>query len=206
MTRDAYQQLASNLQRLIKSRGVTRHKVSDDLNISYTTLTDWCNGKTYPRIDKIELLAQYFKVRRSDLTEAHDEKEILPGIIEIPIITKIHDNTKVLDEQNIEGTVRRSKAEFDSSNLFFLEMQDKSMAPTIPEHAMVLVRVQSEIEDGSLAAVRLNSHSRLILRRVYHTEHSLILSTDNPKFKPIELNSEDGQIIGEIIRYTVILK
>ncbi len=35
----------------------TRNEVCEALNIKYTTLTDWIKGNTYPRIDKIELMA-----------------------------------------------------------------------------------------------------------------------------------------------------
>ena len=36
-------------------------------------LTDWINGRTYPRIDKIEKMAQYFGVQKSDLVESQSE-------------------------------------------------------------------------------------------------------------------------------------
>jgi Helix-turn-helix. len=44
------------------SRGIDRKRLSEDLDVSYTTLTDWIKGKTYPRIDKIELMARYFGI------------------------------------------------------------------------------------------------------------------------------------------------
>lgn len=52
--------MAKNIQRYMDKYGVDRRKLSNDLDIRYTTLTDWLKAKTYPRIDKIELLANYF--------------------------------------------------------------------------------------------------------------------------------------------------
>lgn len=49
--------LAKNLQRLMNARGVDRNKLCADLGYSYTTLTEWVKGNAYPRIDKIEALA-----------------------------------------------------------------------------------------------------------------------------------------------------
>lgn len=46
-----------------------RNQICSDLNIKYSTLTDWINGNVYPRIDKIELLANYFGINKSDLVE-----------------------------------------------------------------------------------------------------------------------------------------
>lgn len=65
--------MAKNIQFYMDKNGINRRKLSADLNVSYTTLTDWLKGKTYPRIDKIELLANYFKINKSDLVENRDE-------------------------------------------------------------------------------------------------------------------------------------
>lgn len=61
--------MAENIQRLMDSRGIDRNKICADLGLKYTTFTDWVKGKTYPRIDKIELMANYFNVPKSYLIE-----------------------------------------------------------------------------------------------------------------------------------------
>lgn len=61
--------MAKNISKYMEKAGVDRNKLSTDLGISYTTITDWIKGKTYPRIDKIELLANYFGISKSDLVE-----------------------------------------------------------------------------------------------------------------------------------------
>lgn len=61
--------MAENIKRLMELTGKTRSDLCKDLNIAYTTISDWINGKTYPRIDKIELLANYFGVEKADLVE-----------------------------------------------------------------------------------------------------------------------------------------
>lgn len=57
----------------------------DALGVKYTTFTDWVKGNSYPRIDKIELMANYFGISKADLVEdrnddssltARDEKDI----------------------------------------------------------------------------------------------------------------------------------
>ena len=60
---------ADNLNRFLRASNIDRNKLCADLNISYSTLADWLNAKKYPRIDKIELLANYFHVQKSDLIE-----------------------------------------------------------------------------------------------------------------------------------------
>lgn len=65
--------MAENIQRLMDSKGVDRNQICADLGFKYTTFTDWVKGNTYPRIDKIEIMAQYFGVNKSDLVEKHIE-------------------------------------------------------------------------------------------------------------------------------------
>lgn len=65
--------MAENIQRLMDSKGVDRNQICADLGFKYTTFTDWVKGNTYPRIDKIEMMAQYFGVNKSDLVEKHIE-------------------------------------------------------------------------------------------------------------------------------------
>lgn len=65
--------MAKNIQRLMNNRGIDRNKICADLGFKYTTFTDWVKGKTYPRIDKIELMANYFGVPKSELVEKYTE-------------------------------------------------------------------------------------------------------------------------------------
>lgn len=65
--------MAENIQRLMDSRGIDRNKIYADLGFKYTTFTDWVKGNTYPRIDKIEMMANYFGVNKSELVEKHVE-------------------------------------------------------------------------------------------------------------------------------------
>lgn len=50
-------------------KGIDRNQLCSDLDLKYTTVRDWIKGITYPRIGKIELLANYFGINKSDLIE-----------------------------------------------------------------------------------------------------------------------------------------
>lgn len=60
---------SANLQKFMNEKKVTRTDVCNALGFKYTTFTDWVNGTKYPRIDKIEMLANYFGIEKSDLIE-----------------------------------------------------------------------------------------------------------------------------------------
>ena len=63
---------AKNLKKYMKLNGKTRNEVCHALGLKYTTFADWVNGKKYPRMDKIEMLANYFGIKKSDLIEDND--------------------------------------------------------------------------------------------------------------------------------------
>lgn len=65
---------ASNLKKYMEMHKKTRREVSDALGVSYYTFSDWVNGKKYPRMDKVEKLAAYFGILKSDLIEEKTEE------------------------------------------------------------------------------------------------------------------------------------
>lgn len=85
---------SSNLKRYMAINDKSRKDVSEALGISYYTITDWVNGKKYPRMDKVEKLAEYFGVLKSDLIEekkttdndglSEEEKELLDLFTRVP--------------------------------------------------------------------------------------------------------------------------
>ena len=74
--------MANNIQYYMNKYQKTRQDMCDALGVKYTTFTDWVKGNSYPRIDKIELMANYFGISKADLVEerstltARDERDI----------------------------------------------------------------------------------------------------------------------------------
>lgn len=60
---------AKNLKRYMDDAGKTRNDICKDLGFNYYTFTSWVNGTKYPRMDKVEALARYFNIAKSDLIE-----------------------------------------------------------------------------------------------------------------------------------------
>lgn len=63
---------AKNLKYYMDLNQKDRNDICRDLGFAYTTFAEWYNGKIYPRIDKIEMLAKYFNIKKSDLIENHN--------------------------------------------------------------------------------------------------------------------------------------
>ena len=60
---------SKNLTHYLNICGKEQKEVAEEIDVATSTFNDWVKGKKYPRIDKIELLANYFGIKKSDLIE-----------------------------------------------------------------------------------------------------------------------------------------
>ena len=67
---------AENLKKYMEEAGKTRHDVCQALGFNYYTFTSWVNGSKYPRMDKVEMLANYFGITKADLIEEKVTEEM----------------------------------------------------------------------------------------------------------------------------------
>lgn len=65
---------AKNLAYYIEKSGRTQKEIAEIVGVSTSTFNDWVKAKKYPRIDKIEILADYFRILKSDLIEERTEE------------------------------------------------------------------------------------------------------------------------------------
>lgn len=123
--------MAKNIRYYMEKRGLNAKDFSIELNFKYSTVLDWLNAKTYPRIDKIEMMANYFNIEKSDLVEDKDkEKENIDiSIMVNDLIENLNSNqtlmykdepmdelTKELVKTSIEQAARIAMARHKDGN------------------------------------------------------------------------------------------
>lgn len=107
---DSRKIFAENLNRLMQKNQKSQGDIVADLKIKQTTLSDWINGKNFPRIDKIELLANYFGVQKSDLIEKYDpDRTNLPLEEYVKLNKKLPNVMQVLFRDGGKMTPEREK-------------------------------------------------------------------------------------------------
>lgn len=77
---------ADNLTYYIEKKGVMQKDVAKAIKIANSSVTDWIKGRSYPRMDKLQMLAEYFGVEILDLIEPRNinpEKNINQQAIEV---------------------------------------------------------------------------------------------------------------------------
>lgn len=66
--------MAKNLSYYVAKSGKNQKELSEIVGVATSTFNDWMKAKKYPRIDKIEILANYFGILKSDLIEDKTEE------------------------------------------------------------------------------------------------------------------------------------
>ena len=66
---------SKNLQYFMNLKGISQKELAEIIGVAAPTLNEWLKCKKYPRIDKIEKLANYFNCLKSDLIEEKTSEE-----------------------------------------------------------------------------------------------------------------------------------
>ena len=182
-----------NLRRYMKINNKDRNDVSRDLGIPYSTLTDWYNGNIYPRIDKIQLLANYFGIQKSDLVENNSNINK-----NIPILGTVKAGYDWLAEENVTGYITDSDIiksyEKNITEYFALRITGDSMFPLLREGDLVIVHKQDDVENNQTAVVLINGEESTV-KQVVKTKEGIELHSMNPYYPTKKFTFEDMKTI-----------
>ena len=169
--------LVKNLMFYLKKLDLTQTEFAREMGYPETTVSNWFNKNTYPRPDKIQEMANYFGVRRTDLTENNEVQQApLKNAHSIPIIGTIAAGTPILAEENIvDYFLIDSRVDAD----FGLKVKGDSMINAdIFDGDIVFIRKQPTLENGEIGAILLENEATL--KRFSKTDGSVILQAENP--------------------------
>lgn len=121
MENDSQQQkniFAENLKYWMKIKNKTQMDFMNDLTLSSSTVSDWCNAKKYPRMGTIQMLADYLGILKSDLVEEkehlNEDDEIREALKE-PEIRQIARAAKNMTPKDKEKMVNMIKLAFEEA-------------------------------------------------------------------------------------------
>ncbi|MBO6202054.1 MAG: helix-turn-helix domain-containing protein [Selenomonas sp.] len=146
--------MAQNIKHYMKAFGIDRKEFCNRLGFKYSTVTDWLNAEKYPRIDKIEMMANFFSINKADLVEPHNSIPTVHAGYKIPVLGRVAAGVPIEAVEEILGyEYLDDKYKNDGCSYFALRIEGRSMEPTIMDGDTVIVRQQSYIESGQIAIV-----------------------------------------------------
>ena len=200
--------MAKNIQYYMDLYNKTRNDICQDLGIKYTTFTDWIKANTYPRIDKIELMANYFNIEKSDLIEEHNKESvqsdrplpsniILPSAHKLPVMGTICAGDGVVCEDDYQGTFI---VDIDVKADYCLKVHGDSMiGANIYDGDIVFISKSYDFVQDQIYAIERLDYNEASLKRVTQDGDTLILNPCNPEYHAMVTDYEEVRIIGRCV-------
>ena len=186
-------------ENLLKMKKTTVYRVSKDTGIAASTFTDWKNGRSVPKLDKIKLIASYFGVSleymltgESDallIEEKGREKMPFDRGKRIAIIGEIRAGSPIITNESVEGYEYAEVS--DAEEYFYLRVQGDSMKNIgMVEGSLVLFHKQQYAEDGDIVACLVGGDSATV-KRFRRSKKNIFLMPENDEYTPIKLSTDD---------------
>lgn len=176
-----------NINRLIDKSPYNQKEIAEQLGVSPQTLNTWTQGKAIPRMGKIQLLADFFQVDKTDLLEdigSNITPVQLGDSISIPVFGSVPAGVPIEAIQDINEYIDIPKAWTTGGKEYFaLTVKGDSMYPKYIEGDVVVVRVEEDCESGQDCVVYVNGYDAT-LKKVIKRDDYLILQPLNSKYEP----------------------
>lgn len=191
---------AKNLKYYMELNNKDRNDICKDLQFPYTTFAEWYNGNIYPRIDKIELIANYFGIKKSDLIERKDRTDKLGNpVISIPVLGTVKAGYNYLAQENWVGTIDIEKSLVGTDNNYFaLKVKGDSMFPVLIEDDIVIIKKQNDFENGDIVVAIINGDEATI-KKGKKSEVGILLQPLNNSYEPLIFTYNEMKNIPVII-------
>ena len=188
--------MAQNIKRYMRKKNISRRELCDALGFNYNTLADWLHARKYPRIDKIEMMANYFGISKADLVEQYSEDSAnrigALDMIKIPVLGSVvaGDPREAIQEAD-EFMYIPSLDHRRSEDYFALRVFGESMEPNLMDGDIAIVRIQPDVDSGQVAVVLIDNQDSTV-KRVFKSQDGITLVADNPAvFSPRFFSNED---------------
>ena len=194
--------MGDNIQYYMDLNRIERREFAKAIDVPYSSLTDWINGNTYPRIDKIQRMADYFHIEKSDLVEPRNSTKKSESI-RIPVLGRIAAGIPL---EMIEDVVDWEEIAADTAeigSIFALRIQGTSMEPRILDGDVVIVRKQDDAESGDIVIATVNGDDATC-KRLRKYRDGVELVPTNPAYAPMffsnqEIVNRPVRILGKVI-------
>lgn len=194
--------MSRNLKKYISISGKDRKELATIWGFPYSTVTEWVNGKKYPRMDRIEIMANYFGIEMSDLIE--DRESSQSKAHRIPVYGKVAAGIPLEMVEDIIDYEEIPAKWGDPSDFFCLQIEGNSMEPRIANGDVVVVKKQADADTGDVVIFSVNGE-RASCKRLRKMDDGLMFIPFNsnehdPKmFLWDEVKDLPVQILGKVV-------
>jgi repressor LexA len=191
-----------NINALLLRADKTQIDLAEYLGVSKSTISMWVNGVRVPRMARIDAMARYFGVNRSDIMEPWGEPHSA-GSVSIPVYARVAAGLPfeavedIIDREEIPEALSRQ------GTYYGLRIWGDSMEPRMKKGDVVIVRKQSIADDGDIVIVTING-TEATCKQFKRYQDGIALVSINPAYPPMYYTAQEVDqlpvcIIGKVV-------
>ena len=174
---------------LRKDNNLTQSELAKKLGVATSTVGMYERAQREPDFETLEKIAAFFGVNMNTLLGNNSGKNPLSGT-KIPVLGKVAAGIPITAVENILDYEEISSETAASGEFVALKIQGSSMEPRMYDGDVVIVRVQSSVENGEIAVVMVDGSEATVKKIQFHP-NGIFLKPFNPSYDPIFYSNEE---------------
>ena len=180
--------------------GYSQKELADILFVNQTAVSQWERGVTTPNKTSLSKLCEMFNVS-ADYILGMEERQSIG--VKIPVLGRVQAGIPIEAVEEILDYEEISPAMAATGDFFALRIRGQSMEPRFAEGDVIIVRQQSDCDNGDIAVVLVNGFEATV-KKIKKTDAGITLIPTNPSFDPIfytcaEVEDLPVRIVGKVV-------
>ena len=199
-----------NIQKFLEEKNYTQKELADFVGVSNTTVNNWVNGYSMPRMNKVDLICNFFNISRSDLLESNPPSLPEPqnksfssaGYVRIPVLGEIAggipiEAIEIRDDDDWEDIPQEWLN--GGREYLALRVQGDSMEPRIHSGDVAIVKKQPVCDSGDICAVYVNGYAATLKKILKIPDGAIVLQSTNPNYEPKVYTADQQEALPVVI-------
>lgn len=207
---DIAKYVGKQIRKFRLEKGLTQKQLGQMIGVKHNTISAYEAGVNEPDQNILFAIAKALGISINRLFPSIHDNSAAKGsqnatdsvgeLILIPIVGTISCGDGSFAYEDIESyeSIPREWLSGDGEHFFLRAKGDSMVGARIYDGDLLLIRKQSTVDDGDIAAVLINDDNEAVLKRVYRSEDKLILQSENPNYPPILAPPAEVKILGKL--------
>ncbi len=195
---------SKNLNFYLSSTNKTQREVACAIGVSPQTFNTWCQGIALPRMGKVQKLADYFGIGKSDLIDQRPSKMLSPkkGVV-INVLGRVAAGIPLDAIEEIIDTEEITENMARKGTYFGLQIHGDSMEPEMFDNDIIIVKQQEDANSGDIVIALINGDDATC-KKLMKYNAGIGLIPFNSKYEPMIFSNQDViekpvKIIGKVV-------
>ena len=190
---------SANLRMYVDRSQKQQNEIAKALVFNQKTFNGWCKGLSIPTMGKVQAIADYFGIGKSDFLDQHLFGQQDIAAVRIPVLGRVAAGIPLDAVEEIIDYEEIPKAMALDGEYFGLRIKGDSMEPKISNGDVVIVRKQDTADDGDLVIALVNGDEGCC-KRLKKYGNGIALVSTNPAYDPMYFSADEvGNIPVRII-------